>query len=152
MDIIVAAVGKLGRGPEADLAAAYAKRLAWPVRVVECPESRADTVDQRRADEARRLRKALDRADRLIALDERGTALTSRDLARQIKTWQDDGCRHLGLIVGGPDGLAPDLTRSAALTLSLGRLTWPHKLARAMVYEQLYRAWTITQGHPYHRD
>ena len=152
MDVTIAAVGKLGRSAEADLTAAYTRRLPWRCRTVEIAESRADDPVRRKRDEAARLNAALSKTDWRLMLDETGDLLTSRQLADQIHRRRAAGQRHLGIAIGGPDGLDGDFLKQDGLIVSFGRLTWPHKLVRAMLAEQLYRAWTITQGHPYHRD
>lgn len=87
---------------------------------------------------------------RVIALDVRGRSFSSEELAKQMTQWLRDG-RDLVLLIGGPDGLTADCLERAELTWSLSPLTLPHGLARVVVAEQLYRAWTILQGHPYHR-
>ena len=87
----------------------------------------------------------------LVALDERGRDLTSEALAGQLGRWRDEGARAAAFLIGGPDGLGAAARERAALVLSLGRMTWPHMLVRAMLAEQLYRATTILAGHPYHR-
>jgi 23S rRNA (pseudouridine1915-N3)-methyltransferase len=88
----------------------------------------------------------------LIACDEHGRAMTSRDFAARLAALRDDGVRHLAFAVGGADGLGADVTEAAIQTLSFGPQTWPHALARAMLAEQVYRAVTILGGGPYHRD
>jgi 23S rRNA (pseudouridine1915-N3)-methyltransferase len=88
---------------------------------------------------------------RRVALDERGTRLTTHALADRLQAWRQDG-RDVALIVGGPDGLAPALRESADETLRLSDLTLPHAMVRVLLAEALYRAWTLTTGHPYHRD
>lgn len=86
----------------------------------------------------------------VVALDERGKALDSAGLARQLARWRTDA-RDLVFVIGGADGLDDSVTKRAGLTLSLGPMTWPHQLVRVMLAEQLYRADTILSGHPYHR-
>jgi 23S rRNA (pseudouridine1915-N3)-methyltransferase len=88
----------------------------------------------------------------LIACDEHGRAMTSRDFASRLATLRDDGARHLAFVIGGADGLDPSVVGAAIQTLSFGSQTWPHALARAMLAEQVYRAVTILAGTPYHRD
>jgi 23S rRNA (pseudouridine1915-N3)-methyltransferase len=88
----------------------------------------------------------------LIACDERGRAMTSRDFAARLAALRDDGVRHLAFAIGGADGLDPAVTGAAIQTLSFGPQTWPHALARTMLAEQVYRAVTILAGAPYHRD
>ena len=86
-----------------------------------------------------------------IALDETGSALPSREFAARIGRWRDDGVAELAFVIGGAEGLDRGLIERAALVLSLGPMTWPHLMVRAMLAEQLYRAEAILRGHPYHR-
>jgi 23S rRNA (pseudouridine1915-N3)-methyltransferase len=88
----------------------------------------------------------------VVALDERGVTLSSRDLAARLGGWRDSGRREIAFLIGGADGLGRAALDRAALVLSLGPMTWPHLLVRVMLAEQLYRAVAILQGHPYHRD
>lgn len=91
-------------------------------------------------------------AQAVIALDERGKQLDSRGFAAALGGFADDGRRDVAILIGGADGLDDESRALADLTVSFGRLTWPHLLARVMLAEQLYRAHTILTGHPYHRD
>jgi 23S rRNA (pseudouridine1915-N3)-methyltransferase len=100
--------------------------------------------------EGERLRAALPPGGRLVALDERGQALTTAQLARQLAQWMQDG-RDVCFAIGGADGLDPALKRSAQLMLSLSALTLPHQLVRVLLAEQLYRAVSLLRNHPYHR-
>ena len=86
-----------------------------------------------------------------IALDITGRQWSTAELAQRLEDWQREG-RDIGFMIGGPDGLAPELVSSADLVWSLGPLTLPHPVVRVVLAEQLYRAWTITAGHPYHRE
>ena len=95
---------------------------------------------------------ALPAATPLIALDERGSPWSSRELAGRLANWRDRGATELGFAIGGAEGLGPAVLDRAAVVLSLGAMTWPHFLARAMLLEQLYRAQQILAGHPYHRE
>ena len=88
---------------------------------------------------------------KVVALDERGTALSTRTLAEKLKQWQSDG-DDVALLIGGPDGLLPELRNSAHERIRLSDLTLPHALARVLLVEQLYRAWSLNSGHPYHRE
>ncbi|MGE0386132.1 MAG: 23S rRNA (pseudouridine(1915)-N(3))-methyltransferase RlmH [Gammaproteobacteria bacterium] len=108
-------------------------------------------VERRVAEEAQRIARALPREAWIVALDERGAQWSSVDLAAQIRAWQQRG-RDVALVVGGADGLAPDLLERAAQRWALSRLTLPHALVRVILAEQIYRAWSINAGHPYHRD
>jgi 23S rRNA (pseudouridine1915-N3)-methyltransferase len=101
--------------------------------------------------EAQRLQAALAPGMRCVVLDERGASLTTAALARRLTAWKDDG-RDVALLIGGPDGLDSSLKSRADETLRLSDLTLPHALARVLLAEALYRAWTVTTGHPYHRE
>jgi 23S rRNA (pseudouridine1915-N3)-methyltransferase len=109
------------------------------------------TTAQCVAAEAQRLTAALPAGVRRVVLDERGSALSTAALARRLGAWRDDG-RDVALLIGGPDGLAADLKAQADETMRLSDLTLPHALARVLLAEALYRAWTLSTGHPYHRE
>lgn len=159
MRLVIAAVGRLKEGAERELLARYrdrfgdlGKRLGLgPVAWHEPGESRAATPDKRRAEEGAALLKLARDADAIIALDERGKSLTSPAFAQLIARTRDGGAATLAILIGGPDGLAPDVRATAHIQLSLGAMTLPHGLARIVLAEQLYRAATILAGHPYHR-
>jgi 23S rRNA (pseudouridine1915-N3)-methyltransferase len=109
----------------------------------------ADIARLKQAEGEKMLRAIPDGAQ-VIAFDERGETLDTAAWARALETWQREG-RDLALLIGGPDGLAPACLARAQRRWSLSKLTLPHALVRVMVLEQLYRAWTVIQGHPYHR-
>jgi 23S rRNA (pseudouridine1915-N3)-methyltransferase len=109
------------------------------------------TAAQLMAAEAVRLQAAVPRGARRVVLDERGTGVTTLQLAERLKAWLNDG-RDVAILIGGPDGMAPDLKAGADETLRLSELTLPHALVRVLVAEALYRAWTVTVNHPYHRE
>lgn len=159
MRITIASIGRLKNGGERVLVDRYVKRLAsarsqglGPLTEVELPEARQSSAGERQADEAARLLKLVADADLIVALDERGKTIGSTDFARWIGAKRDQGCRHATFLIGGPDGLGEAVVRSATFKLSLGPMTLPHGLARAVLAEQLYRAATILSGHPYHRE
>ena len=102
------------------------------------------------AKEAIKIREALPKGVHIIALDERGKDLSTQDLANQMSAWRQDG-KDIALLIGGADGLDPELKKEAASMMRLSSMTLPHAMARVILVEQLYRAWTILQGHPYHR-
>ncbi len=102
--------------------------------------------------EAELLRRSVPRGAAVCALDERGRTLDSPGLARLVADWRDAGRPSAAFLIGGAEGLAPDLRRQADAVLSLGPMVWPHMLARVMLSEQLYRAASILAGTPYHRD
>lgn len=144
MKIQILAVGKL-RGAYAELCEDYRKRLTSDVTLKEI-----STSTQR--DECATLLKALPPKGIVVALDETGQDLTSRAFATKLQKWQEQAHSNLTFIIGGADGLDEALRERADLLLNFGHLTWPHKLVRVMLLEQLYRAETIISGHPYHRD
>lgn len=151
MRVHIVAVGKVKRGAEADLVETYAGRLSWDLSIREVEEKKPLTGDKLKAREAELIRGALPAGAAVVALDERGRDLSSRDLAGKMEGWRDAG-RDVAFVIGGADGLDPDFRKSADLVLSFGRLTWPHQMVRAMLAEQIYRCETILSGHPYHRD
>jgi 23S rRNA (pseudouridine1915-N3)-methyltransferase len=101
--------------------------------------------------EATRLRQAIPPRTRLVVLDEHGENLTSRKLSERLQKWQDGG-DDVAFVIGGPDGLAPGLKQSAHESMRLSSLTLPHAMVRVMLAEALYRAWSLLNNHPYHRD
>ncbi|MEM7122234.1 MAG: 23S rRNA (pseudouridine(1915)-N(3))-methyltransferase RlmH [Pseudomonadota bacterium] len=150
MRITIAAVGRLRNGPIRDLISDYTKRLPWDLTIREIAEGRQP--GRRKDDEATALLATVTDGAGIIALDERGKDLTSEALADWLAKRQDDGQRDWTILIGGADGLGALVLDRADMVLSLGRLTWPHMLARLLVVEQLYRAHTIQIGHPYHRE
>lgn len=133
----------------------YAKRLPreWGFRLVEIPASKgAKKIDvgRRMRKEAERMRAAIPPDARVIALDERGREWSTQDLAGSLGNWLQQG-RDVVFLVGGADGLDSICREQAEMVWSLSRLTFPHPLVRVIVAEQLYRAWSILQHHPYHR-
>lgn len=162
MKLRILAVGRAKGGPEAALIAEYARRLQWSLAIDEVEERRPLSGAELKAREAELLTQAFEKAGAkgprdsrgriLVALDERGRQLGSRDFAQKLGAWRDQGAAEIAFVIGGADGLAESLRQRADLTLSLGQMTWPHMLARAMLVEQIYRAQQILAGHPYHRD
>lgn len=158
MRVSIHAVGRMKAGPERELAARYVERferaapplgLEWS-GLTEVAESRAQTAPLRRQDEARTLA-AQHAGAAIVALDETGKNFTSDAFAAWLARLRDEGTRSVVFAIGGPDGHDRPVLDQAALTLSLGALTWPHQIARVLLAEQLYRACTILSGHPYHR-
>jgi 23S rRNA (pseudouridine1915-N3)-methyltransferase len=133
----------------------YAKRfppeLKFELKAVKAEPRDSRTPEQLMAAEARRIEAALPRGARRVALDERGQRVTTAQLAERLLAWQRDG-RDTALLIGGPDGLAAGLKASCDESLRLSDLTLPHAFARVLVAEALYRAWSVTAGHPYHRE
>ncbi len=158
MRISIAAIGRMKTGPERELVARYLERAQGAGKplaltgfdVFELSESRAGSAAARKSEEAKAIRAAL--PDGLVvALDERGKSLTSESFANQLGRWRDDGRAAIGFVIGGADGIDPDLVKAADLSISFSPMVWPHQLVRIMLAEQLYRATTILSGHPYHR-
>jgi 23S rRNA (pseudouridine1915-N3)-methyltransferase len=146
------AVGRAKRSPESDLFMHYCGRLRPPLSLVEVEERRPLSGAELMAREASLIMAKIPDEAYLIALDERGKALKSREFADVFQARQDTGVKDLVFIIGGADGLDPALRAKADLTLCFGPQTWPHMLVRGMLAEQLYRAQSILAGHPYHRD
>jgi 23S rRNA (pseudouridine1915-N3)-methyltransferase len=136
------------------LARGYAERAAASGRALGLAPVGLVEVEARKPGKAAEAEAILARVvgAQLIACDEHGAAMTSRDFAARLAGLRDDGVRHLAFAIGGADGLDAALTGAAIQTLSFGPQTWPHALARVMLAEQLYRAVTILAGSPYHRD
>ena len=155
MKLLLVAVGQR---PPAWAAAAYdefAKRFPPEMRLelkaVKAEPRGGKSAPQLMAAEAQRIEAALPKGVRRVALDEHGSRVTTAQLAARLVAWQGDG-RDVGLLIGGPDGLDPKLKSSADETLRLSDLTLPHAFVRVLLAEALYRAWTVSIGHPYHRE
>ena len=150
MQVIVAAIGRDRAGPTRDLFEDYCRRSPWPTRLVEIAPRSSQPTERRVREEGDRLLQAVPPDAVLVVLDETGRQLNSAGLARRIARWQE---QHgtLAFVIGGPDGLARSVLDRAEIALAFGRMTWPHRLVRVMLAEQLYRASTILSGHPYHR-
>jgi len=133
----------------------YARRLPreCSLKLVEIPlgsRAKSKPVERAIAEEGKRMLSAISEGQRVIALDVGGRGWSTEQLAEQLKLWMQDG-RNVSLLIGGPDGLAGDCLERAEQRWSLSPLTLPHPLVRVLLAEQLYRAWTLTTGHPYHR-
>ena len=151
MRITICAVGRARNSPTFEICQTYLQRLPWTVDIREVEVRKNLTGEKLTLAEAESLRAVMPARGTLIALDGKGTALSSEAFAMYLGGWQDGGIADVIFAIGGANGLHPDLSRAAELTLSLSAMTWPHLLARAMLAEQLYRAHTILTGHPYHR-
>ena len=156
MKLLVVAVGQRQPAWADEAWAEYAKRLPADMRlelkVLKAePRSSGKTAAQCMAAEATRFDAALPKGVRRVVLDEHGTRLTTAQLAQRLGVWRGDG-RDAALLIGGPDGLDPGLKAGADETLRLSDLTLPHAFARVLLAEALYRAWSLLEGHPYHRE
>ena len=152
MRISIIAVGRLKSGPETALAQQFLTRLTWPVTVREVEEKKKLPPTALRKREAELLLSACPKIATIIALDEQGKGLTSREFAARLGRWRDEGETEIAFIIGGAGGLDKTILDRASLVLSLGPMTWPHQLARGLLLEQLYRGQQILAGHPYHRE
>lgn len=134
----------------------FARRMPreMPLELVEIkaePRTSGKTVDAMQAAEATRIEAALPARCRRVILDEHGRDLTTVALAARLEVWREGG-DDVALIVGGPDGLADSIKKSAHESIRLSSLTLPHALVRPLLAEALYRAWSVTRNHPYHRE
>jgi len=155
----VIAVGRLKQGPERELAERYRKRFDEIGRklgfrgldIREIAESRARDTDARIAEEAAVISAAIPENSVLVTLDERGDNVDSSAFAQKIGALRDQAVANMIFVIGGADGLSPELRGKAKIRVAFGAATWPHQMVRVMLLEQLYRAATILAGHPYHR-
>ena len=159
MRLTLLAIGKLKAGPEKLLADDYAARIAAlgkkaglsKLVIKDAAESPAATADQRKAAEQNWLLAQIPEGARVWALDERGKSPTSERFSADIRALADQGVADLVMVIGGPDGHGAFITDKADRQISFGAMTWPHRLVRIMVLEQVYRSVTIMVNHPYHR-
>ena len=152
MRLTLIAVGRSKKGPEQELFASYQKRTRPNLELIEVEEKRRLSDAELMAREAELILAKVTDSAYVVALDERGKTMKSRDFANFLTTEQDNGCRDMVFVIGGANGLTPQVRARANKLLSFGVQTWPHMLVRGMLAEQLYRAQSIQAGHPYHRD
>ena len=133
----------------------YAKRFPFELKVelkaVKTEPRASKTVESLYAAERVRIEAAIPKGSRIVALDERGTTLTTMALASKLQNWQLEG-DDVALVIGGPDGLDPAFKSAAHERIRLSDLTLPHAMVRVLLIEQLYRAWSVNSNHPYHRE
>lgn len=133
----------------------YAKRFPFELKVelkaVKTEPRASKTLESLYAAERGRIEAAIPKGSRIVALDERGTTLTTMALASKLQNWQLEG-DDVALVIGGPDGLDPAFKSVAHERIRLSDLTLPHAMVRVLLVEQLYRAWSINSNHPYHRE
>ena len=156
MKLLVIAVGQ--RVPDwaqtawADYAKRFPPELRLELKAIKTePRSGGKTTEQIMTAERQRIEAAIPSGTHVVALDERGSALATAALAAKLSQWQGQG-GDVALLIGGPDGLHPALRQAAHERIRLSDLTLPHAMVRVLLVEQLYRAWSINAGHPYHRD
>lgn len=149
MRLAIVAVGRQKAGALKELEQLYAGRILSPLTLIEVEEKRKLAPAEMKTREAALLLNAVPKGAAIVALDRRGTVLSSEAFAQRLGVWRDRS--DPAFLIGGAEGLAESVLEKAQLVLSFGAMTWPHLLARAMLLEQIYRAQQILAGHPYHR-
>jgi 23S rRNA (pseudouridine1915-N3)-methyltransferase len=155
MKLVIVAVGQ--RVPDwaqtawDDYAKRFPPELKVELKAVKTEPRGSKTLDTLLAAERERITAAIPKGARTVVLDERGTNLTTKALAQRLTDWQLGG-DDVALIIGGPDGIEPAFRQTAHERVRLSDLTLPHAMARVLLIEQLYRAWSVNAGHPYHRE
>ena len=154
MKISIISIGKFENSPIKAVFENYMKRIKWKVELKELELKNAQNLSSQELKnrEAALILKEIKPGSKLIILDEKGGEYKSRDFAKMLSNLAVQGESHFTFVIGGSDGLADEILKMPAIKLSLGLMTFPHLLVRAMLLEQIYRAQTIIEGHPYHRD
>lgn len=153
MQIVIAAIGKLKKKtPEDVLIQSYVEKTRWPITIKELEEKKALSGEALKEAESHLLLNAIPAGAKIVALDETGKTPSSREFAELMRQWIDSGVPSIAFLIGGANGHAQFLKQQADYKLSFGHMTLPHMLARVVLAEQIYRAKTIMDGHPYHRD
>ncbi|MBW6416400.1 23S rRNA (pseudouridine(1915)-N(3))-methyltransferase RlmH [Celeribacter sp. PS-C1] len=155
MRVQICAVGRLRAGPEAALIDDYTTRFdrtgralgLGPLTITEVEDKKGGGMKA----EADLLQRALPKGGVIVTMDERGKIVSSPEFSNKLAEWRDAGRSDVAFVIGGADGIDPSLRAQADFSISLGKMVWPHMLARAMLTEQLYRAASILAGSPYHR-
>lgn len=160
MQIFVGAIGRLKKSDELNLCNKFELRIKragaqlgfTQFNHLDFDEDKSPQTQIRKTKEAEKLLNAIPKGAIIIALDEHGKHFTSAEFSQKIANFRDDGAPAIAFLLGGPDGHGQDVLNQADLKLSLSKMTWPHQIARALLFEQIYRAITIMSGHPYHRE
>lgn len=152
MKILINAIGKFKNSPEKEIYHSYIKRIPWQVELRELESRKSLPSNKLKEAESKILLSSLPQNTKLIALDECGKNISSNELSKVLKQWQNDGYSNITFIIGGANGLSNEVRQEADLVVSFGKMTWPHMLIRPMLAEQIYRIYTIITGHPYHRN
>ncbi|TDI57750.1 MAG: 23S rRNA (pseudouridine(1915)-N(3))-methyltransferase RlmH [Alphaproteobacteria bacterium] len=151
MKLLISAIGRAKQGPERTLFETYTKRLPWSLDLREIDDRKTANLPDGKDREAQALLETVPNGAFVITLDEKGKDLTSVELAKRLSDWTTQGYNPISFLIGGARGHGEAVRKRADFNLSIGKMTWPHMLVRAMLAEQLYRAWSIDTGHPYHR-
>lgn len=155
MEFSILSIGRWKASPEKSLFESYSRRMPWQIHLIELDSRERDDLQKQKQEEAQRMRDTCKQLGvrKIVVLDECGRDWTSRELASNIRRWQDEqAIRKVAVIIGGHAGVDAQLRSEADVCLSLGKMTWPHLLVRALIAEQLYRSFCILNNHPYHRD
>lgn len=128
----------------------YIKRLSWKVTIIDIPTRPTSNIPQQQEKEGQDILRYVDN-EYVIALDPRGKQLSSEEFADHFESWQQQHQNNLTFVIGGAFGLSNALKQKANMLLSLSKMTMPHRIAKLMLIEQIYRSYTIMQGHPYHK-
>lgn len=148
----ILAISKWKKGPEQALFESYSNRLRPKPVLKELEVRKKLSGLELKQAEAELLLDSVPKGAIIVALDERGKTMPSREFANKIQAWLDQGRGDIAFIIGGADGLDESVRKRCDLLISFGSMTWPHMLVRPMLAEQLFRAHSILSGHPYHRD
>ena len=159
MKIIIASIGRLKSAEEKPLFDKYLNRSrdigksagVNSIELMEFAESRNRQIEKRKVEESDAIQFALPLPNYLITLDQTGKSLSSAELSKVIQSQRSLNAKNLVFVIGGADGLSSNILAKSQLKLAFGSMTWPHQLVRIMLVEQIYRAFTILNGHPYHR-
>ena len=156
MKISISAVGRLRNSPEKELIDDYLSRFSKLSKPFGLSLNSVIEIEDKKGggpiSEAKLLTKNFQKNSKIIALDEGGEALSSKEFTKYLSNWAADGIGYCHIVIGGPDGLDKSLLEKSDLKISFGKMVWPHMLARVMIAEQLYRSATILAGNPYHRE
>ena len=154
MKISIISIGKFENSPHKQVFESYIKRLKWKIEIRELELKNAQnlSVAEIKKGEGALILKALRPQSKLIILDENGKEYKSRDFAKLISNFALQGDSDLTFVIGGADGLSEEIIKKSQLKITFGIMTFPHLMVRSILAEQLYRAQTIIEGHPYHRD
>ncbi len=160
MQIFVAAIGRLKKGEELNLCKKYEKRISASGKSLgftqfthlDFDEDKNNQAQKRKQNEADKLLNSVPKGAVIVALDEYGKQFSSIDFSKKIANFRDDGHGKIAFLLGGADGHGQAVLERADLKLSLSKMTYPHQIARILLFEQIYRALTIMSNHPYHRE
>lgn len=160
MQLYIGAIGRLKKGEEQNLCQRFETRIKRSGSNLgftqfnhhDFDEDKSSQTDKRKQNEADRLLAAVPKGAIIIALDEFGKQLSSVDFSKKIANYRDEGHSAIAFLLGGPDGHGKAVLEQAHFKLSLSKMTWPHQIARALLFEQIYRVITIMNNHPYHRE